>query len=163
MGCKNSGGGRREVAMGFSAKVFGEKRNLKRSLIFLALCVIFTGVALVMGINDNIPGFIVLVVGAFSLALAIVHGWRKSKRYLILAISSFVGFFVFAVLVNLMEFLTRIYADMFVYYIFAGINVVSYFMVLLICPLGFLTGFFGFVIFKSKEYRERKIQTKLEN
>jgi CBS domain containing-hemolysin-like protein len=147
--------------MGISAKIFGGKRNLKISLIFLAICVILTVIALIMGINDNIPGFIVLVLGAFSLALAIVHGWRKSRKFVILTISSFIGLFVFAVLHEVFEELAGKSADMvFVYYIFAAIAVFSFFLALMVCPVGFLTGIFGFAILRIKKYRERKKQTK---
>lgn len=147
--------------MGFSVKVFGEERSLKKSLIFLAICAVFTVVALVMGINDNIPGFIVLVLGAFFLALAIVHGWRKSRKFLILAICSFVGIFLFAFLHGVFESLAGKSADIIlIYYIFAGIAVFSFFLALMICPLGFLTGIFGFAIFRTKEYKEKRKQTK---
>ncbi|UCE65108.1 MAG: hypothetical protein JSU85_09520 [Candidatus Zixiibacteriota bacterium] len=150
--------------MGIAATVFGEKRSLRVSLIFLALCAIFTVLALVIGIDDNIPGFIILVLGAFSLALAIVHGWRKSKKYGILAIGSFVGIFLFGILHNVFEGLAKNFMDIvFLYYIFAGIGVFSFFMALMVCPVGFLTGIFGFAILRIKEYRERKNQTKQDN
>lgn len=145
--------------MGFSAKVFGEKRSVKISLIFVAICLVLTVLALVIGINDNIPGFIVLVLGAFSLALAIVQGWRRSKKYGILAIASFAGIFLFGVLHNVFYGMGKSLMDIaVVYYIFAGLAVFSFFMALLVCPVGFLTGFIGFMIFKSSERRERKNQ-----
>jgi hypothetical protein len=143
--------------MGISTKLFGEKRSLRKSLIFLALCLLLTVLALVIGIDDNIPGFIVLVLGAFALALAIVHGWRKPRKYGILAIASFIGFFVFAVLHNVFEVLGEKFIDMtFVYYLFIGINVSSFFLALLICPVGFIVGFIGFAILSNKEYKKRK-------
>lgn len=127
----------------------------------MAICAVFTVVALVMGINDNIPGFIVLVLGALFLALAIVRGWRKSRKYAILALSSFVGIFLFAVLHNFFEVMAeRLVDQAFVYYVFAGVGVFSFFLALMICPLGFLTGIFGFAIFRTKEYKEKRKQTK---
>ncbi len=147
--------------MGISTKLFGEKRSLKRSLIFLALCAILWVSAFMIGIADNLPGLLLLYLGAFGLILAFVHGWRKSKKYMILTISSFVGFFVFAILHNVFEGLGKDLMDIvFVYYIFAGLGVFSFFLALLACPVGFLTGIFGFAILKSKEYRERKKQPK---
>jgi len=145
--------------MEISAKLFGEKRSLKISLLFLALCVLLTVLALVIGIDDNIPGFIVLVLGAFALALAIVQGWRRSKKYEILAIASFAGIFLFVILHNVFEGLAKNFMDIvFVYYIFAGIGVFSFFMALMVFPVGFLTGVIGFAILRTKEYRVRKNQ-----
>ncbi|UCC81245.1 MAG: hypothetical protein JSW64_07785 [Candidatus Zixiibacteriota bacterium] len=150
--------------MGITSKLFGEKRDLKISLIFLALCAIFAILALIVGIADNLPGFLLLVLGTFAMALAFVHRWRKSRKFEILTIASFIGFFVFAILHGVFEALGEKFIDtVIIYYLFAGINVSSFFMAILICPVGFIVGFIGFAKLSTKEYERRRSQPKQDN
>ena len=119
-------------------------KPLARSKAFYALLAVaglFFAVALYVGVSDNPPGIAVFYGSMCALVVAFVHKWQKPKSFLILMVSSVVGFAVFAVLHNvfyavgikgaaipgvsgLMEFL----------------HVGSFLIALMLCPAGAVVG-----------------------
>ena len=129
------------------------KKNQKLSLIFLVIGSILLIGALVIGISDNPPGIALLYISVVALILAFVHRWRKVKNFLILAFASIIGLLVFAILHNLFEALGEMTDIMLLSQLIKFLSVSSFFIALLICPVGLLIGFAGGTVlyFKNKK------------
>jgi hypothetical protein len=131
------------------------KRNRKITLTLLAACVLSVSAALLVGIDDNPPGILLLYVASFALVLAMVHHWRSMKRFLLLAGMAAIGFIVFAVLHNVMHGVAKMATDVFlVESLLEGIGVLSFFLALFLCPPAVLTGLGG-ALFWSVRNRTR--------
>jgi len=109
------------------------KAQLRRTLLFLAICAVLAAAAAVAGIDDNLPGQALAWLAATALVLAFVHPWRTSRPFLLLSGASVLGFVVFAVLSSVMEN--------------AGIvgGGVFFLLALFVCPAGLLVGIIGAV------------------
>lgn len=80
------------------AKIF---RNIakRRLIILLTLAILgcaLIAMALILGIDDNLPGILLCYAGTGLLIYAFIHHWKKSKNYVILLVASIIGFVVFA-------------------------------------------------------------------
>ncbi len=130
------------------------RRNLKVTLILLALSGILLIAAFIIGIADNPPGIILLYAGTFALILAFVCRWREVKKFILLTLISIIGLPVFAVLHNLLEALGEKSADIIIlYYLSTGLSVLSFLIALIICPAGLITGIIGIVVLTLKTRR----------
>jgi len=100
--------------------------------------------AFIIGINDNLPGILLLYIGVIILILAFVHHWREKKKFIILLTASVIGIPVFAVLHNVFYGLGKMFTDSLVFQnIFEVLHVISFFLAIIICPAGLLSGALG--------------------
>ena len=112
----------------------------KSTYVYLAGSVIFIIVALIVGIDDNVPGIILLFISSILLVLAFTHNWNRPKPYVLLIIFSLVGFVVSAILHNVFEAIGGEGT-------FFGIVGALFFLVaLILCPAGLLMGIIGSII-----------------
>ena len=120
----------------------------KRSLmVFLAVGCVALAAGLVVGISDNPPGAILIYLASASFILAFTHRWRTVRSYVVLMIVSFAGFFVAALLHNLLYALGEVAKDVPVVPMVAeALHVAFFFIALLLCPVGFLIGGIGSLI-----------------
>ncbi len=123
------------------------KPHLRRTLLFLAMCGALAAAAGVVGIDDDLPGLSLAWLSAVALVLAFVHPWRTSKRFLLLAGVSALGFVVFAVLSAVMENAA----------VFGG--GVFFLLALFLCPAGFVVGIIGAVgtFFASRREHQQHV------
>lgn len=91
--------------------------------------------ALIIGIDDNPPGIVLCFAGMAAIVFAFVHHWNKSKNYVILLVSSIIGFVVFAVLHNVLEAVGM-----------EIIGAVFFIIAILICPPALLIGLIGALV-----------------
>jgi len=110
--------------------------------------------AVIVGVNDNPPGLLLCYIAVTALILAFVHGWRQTRRYLLLLGASAVGFPVFVVLHNLLYGLGMIAGDVAVLAQILGALEVAFFLAaVMLCPPGFLIGAIGSVLMWSRHSR----------
>ena len=85
------------------------KRLNKIELVVYSVLLIGSVItASIIGISDNPPGIIFAFIAVMVPIVAWTRTWRKLKSFLILAGVSIVGFFVFAVLHNVFDYLGKI-------------------------------------------------------
>lgn len=89
-------------------------------------------VALIIGIDDNLPGILLCYAGITSITFAFIHHWKKPKNYVTLLVASIIGFVVFAILHNVLESVG------------AGIIGAGFFIIaVFVCPVTFLISLVG--------------------
>jgi hypothetical protein len=116
------------------AKIF-RNIGMRRLIILLTLAIlgcVLIAMALILGIDDNLPGILLCYAGITSITFAFIHHWKKSKNYVILLVASIIGFVVFAILHNVFEAIG-------VEIIGAGFFLIAVF----VCPVTFLIGLVG--------------------
>jgi len=69
--------------------LFGPE-HLMRTISLFASSIVFIIGAMIVGINDNLPGLAMLVTGIIFFYFSVLHPWRKAENYAIL-IAIFVG------------------------------------------------------------------------
>jgi len=73
-------------------------RNRIRTLILLAICGLLAIAAVVVGIDDNLPGILLAFLAATAFVLAFVHPWRTARKFMFLLLASILGFVLFIIL-----------------------------------------------------------------
>jgi len=73
-------------------------RNRIKTLILLAICGLLASAAVIVGIEDNLPGFLLAFLAATAFVLAFVHPWRTTKKFMFLLLVSVLGFVLFIIL-----------------------------------------------------------------
>jgi uncharacterized membrane protein (UPF0136 family) len=68
------------------------------TLILLAICGLLAIAALVVGIDDNLPGILLAFIAATAFFLAFVHPWRTARKFMLLLLASILGFVLFIIL-----------------------------------------------------------------
>ena len=130
-------------------------RSRKGLFILAAIfCALVIG-AILVGVSDNVPGIVLLYLAITVPFIALTRNWQSVKRFLILLGTSFVGFFVFVLLHNVIyglvyvEMLNRPDLDEPFFFI----------MAIFVCPIGFLVGAVGsiFLTIKSKQARHSRL------
>jgi hypothetical protein len=71
--------------------------NRKMTLILLAICGLLTIAAVVVGIDDNLPGILLACLAGIAFVLAFVHPWRTVKKFFLL-LASVLGFVLYIIL-----------------------------------------------------------------
>ena len=90
-------------------------------------------------------------IGVVALILVFVHRWRKAKNFLILYVSSIIGFAVFGILHNVMHGLEKVAGDIIVLSQLLGfLNVLFFLIAIMVCPPGILVGVVGRIVFHFK-------------
>jgi hypothetical protein len=77
---------------------FSTPRNRTTSLILLGICPVLAVTAVLIGIDDNLPGILLAFIAALAFVLAFAHPWRKARKFLFLLLASVIGFILFTIL-----------------------------------------------------------------
>ena len=77
---------------------FSTPHNRKMTLILLAICGLLAIAAVVVGIDDNLPGVLLAFLAATAFVLAFVHPWRTAKKFMFLFLASVLGFVLYIIL-----------------------------------------------------------------
>ena len=77
---------------------FSPPKNRKMMLILLAICGLLAIAAVVVGIDDNLPGILLALLAATAFVLAFVHPWRTARKFMFLLLASILGFVLFIIL-----------------------------------------------------------------
>jgi riboflavin transporter FmnP len=68
-----------------------------KTIILLVLCISSAIGAVVIGIDDNLPGIVLAFLAAISFILAFVHPWRTARKFLRLLLAAVLGLILFVV------------------------------------------------------------------
>jgi riboflavin transporter FmnP len=68
-----------------------------KTIILLVLCISSAIGAVVIGIDDNLPGIVLAFLAALSFILAFVHPWRTARKFLRLLLAAVLGLILFVV------------------------------------------------------------------
>ena len=143
----------------FTFEEGGQGRRKRKEVFILAgiFCALVIS-AIVVGVSDNIPGIVLCYLATVVLAVAATRTWRKTKRFLILVVASFIGFFVFVFLHNAFYALT-ILANHIVplSHLMEAFHVVFFIIAVFLCPATFLVGAVGSIVCAITERRKRAI------
>lgn len=116
----------------------------KPLMVFLAVGCIALAAGLVVGVDDNPPGLILVYLACASFILAFAHRWRTVRSYVILLIASLVGFPVAALLHNLLYALGEVAKEVpAVPTVAEALHVAFFLIAILLCPVGALIGGIG--------------------
>ena len=143
----------------FGLEEGAQGRRKRKELLILAG--IFCGLvisAIVVGVSDNIPGIVLCYLAGVVLAVAATRTWRKTKRFLILAAASVIGFFVFVVLHNAfyaLAILTDHIAAL--SRLMEAFDAIFFIIAVLLCPATFLVGAVGSIACAIIEKRKKAI------
>ena len=119
----------------------------KSTYIYLILSIVLIVAALIVSIPDNPPGILLSFLSSVLFILAFTHNWDKAKPYVLLTVTSLVGFGISVILHNVFEgigkgtFLEIIGAFFFLLAIF-------------LCPAGLLIGIVGSLVQSFRKGRK---------
>lgn len=120
--------------------------NRIRTLIFLAVCILLSVAAAVVGIDDNPPGLLLGFLATVAFFLIFVHPWRKAKQFLRLFFASIAGLILFGALTACIDILTANLGDTgLLPSILHAFGAVILFLAML-CPAGLLVGAIGALV-----------------
>lgn len=127
---------------------FSTPRNRTITLILLAVCCLSAIAAILVGIDDNLPGILLAFLAAIMFVLAFAHPWRTARKFILLFLASVLGLVLFIVL--------SISSDLAVQNPNTSIAVknliLSSFMetmtiiIAMVCPAAFLVGLVGSIV-----------------
>ena len=128
----------------------GQKGILKRPRSTLALvaagCVLLAA-GLVVGVNDNPPGLVLVYLAVCAWIAAFAHRWRRVKPFLILLVVSLVGFPLCVVLHNAFYALAQVASGVWgLSQVLVFLDVLFFLIGILVCPPGVLIGAVGSVV-----------------
>ena len=86
---------------------FSTPHNRKMMLILLAICGLLAIAAVVVGIDDNLPGILLAFLAATAFVLAFVHPWRTAKKFMFLLLTSVLGFVLYIILNIILDSVTH--------------------------------------------------------
>lgn len=119
----------------------------RKTYIYLMLSAISMIAALIVSISDNPPGIILSFMSSILFVLIFTHNWKKPKPYIILIISSVLGFVIFAVLHNVFEVIGK-------GTFWEVIGAFFFLLAIFLCPAGIIIGILGSIITAIKNERE---------
>ena len=114
------------------------------TLAFLVIGALSLAGGLLVGIDDNPPGLLLVYGAVTSFILAFAHRWREPRRFILLLGLSFLGFVVFAVLHNVFYAVGESSSVSWVTSLMEVLHVGSFLVAVLICPPGILVGLIGY-------------------
>jgi len=127
--------------------------NTRGVLTFLAIGVAALVAAFIVGLEDNLPGLLLLYAGCTCIILAAVHRWRSPKSFLWLLAGSTASFIVSAILHNVFHGLGD---DVFpnlpaaILWMLEAASVVFFWVALVLSPSGVLVGLTGRLITQER-------------
>lgn len=124
-----------------------DNKQRKTSLIFLIVGIVLLIISLLIGAEDKIITFSMLVLSVTLLMLTYVHTWRKVSRFQLLLVFSIIGLFFFIMLYNLFAGMAEVSTNLnIVQVILEALSSISFYISIIICPAGIIVGFIGMAI-----------------
>ena len=119
----------------------------KTTYIYLSISIVLIFLALIVGIDDNPPGIIILYLGSIVLVIAFTHKWQKAKPYLFLLLFSLLGLVISGILHNVFEAIGGEGT------ILGIVGAVFFLIAIFICPACLIVGIVGSIVrtFKKVE------------
>jgi len=137
---------------------FSTPHNRKMTLILLAICGLLAIAAVVVGIDDNLPGILLAFLAATAFVLAFVHPWRTAKKFMFLLLASVLGFVLFVILNIIVDSVIQNPAtsgalqDLMQSPAFDALNLI----IAMLCPAAFIVGAVGSVVTFIRSRRQTK-------
>lgn len=124
------------------------RRNARSGTVFLLIvAACLAALALQVGVSDNPPGIALLYAAGIALVLAGAHNWRTPRSFGFLLLFSAVGFVLSVLIHNFSEVGAQRIAHLPVLAgLLGGISVITFFLAVIVCPMGGLVGAIGGVI-----------------
>lgn len=136
-------------------EAFAERTHRRVTLILVAIGVSCFVLASILGISDNPPGLILLLLGAIAVVLALVHPWRSVRNYRILFLVGVVAFPILVVVHNVTEVVGGRLESGLVAGLLLGISVVTFVLAIFGSPPAAAIGLAGWLVFGLRSLRER--------
>jgi len=128
------------------------------TLAFLVIGCVALVSALLVGIDDNPPGLLLVYGAVACVILASAHRWHRPRSFFLLLGLSFLGFIVFVVLHNVFYVIGESNTASWVASLMEVLHVVSFYVAVLVCPAGILVGLIGYFVAR---FRGRKGQAQV--
>lgn len=138
-------------------EAFTTKHNRIISFICLAACGLLGAAAAAVGINDNLPGILLVYLAVIAFLLAFTHPWRAARQYRNLIFASVAGFIVFTVLHNLLDAAAvNLGAPALVVGLLDILGTGCFLIAVLLCPAALAVGAAGAAVLYIRERRSRR-------
>ena len=138
-------------------KAYSISHNTKITLILLAICVLLAIAAVVVGIDDNLPGILLAFLAATAFVLAFVHPWRTARKFMFLFLGSLLGFIIFIILNIISDSIAQDPAtsvalkNLIQSPIINALNLI----IAMICPAGIIVGVVGSIAMSIRSRRQK--------
>jgi uncharacterized membrane protein (UPF0136 family) len=138
------------------ADAFSTPHNIKMTLILLTVCGTLAITAVVVGIDDNLPGILLAFLAAIAFVLAFVHSWRTARKFMLLLLASVLGFVLFVILNIISDSAAQNLATSFAIQdlmqspVFDALNMI----IAIICPAAFSVGAVGSLVMFIRNRRQ---------
>ena len=122
--------------------------NRVKTIILLVLCVSAAIGAIMLGIDDNLPGILLAFAAAIAFVLAFVHPWRSPRKFLYLLLAAVLGLILFVVLNILIDTAAQNPASPLVLREMADsptFEIISM-IITMLCPAALLIGAVGWIV-----------------
>jgi uncharacterized membrane protein (UPF0136 family) len=134
------------------------RRKRKEVFILAGIFCALVISAIVVGVSDNIPGIVLCYAATVVLVVASTRTWRKTKRFLILVLTSVIGFFIFVFLHNAFYALTILTTHIAALsHLMEAFHVIFFIIAVFLCPTTFLVGVVGSIVCAIMERRRQAI------
>ena len=135
---------------------FSTPSNRIKALILLAICGLLAIAAVVVGIDDNLPGILLAFLAATAFVLAFAHTWRTARKFMFLLLASVLGLVLFVILNIILDTVAQNPAtsgalqDLIQSPAINALNLI----VAMICPAAFIVGAVGSVAMFIRNRRQ---------
>jgi uncharacterized membrane protein len=135
---------------------FSTSRNSRKTLVLLAVCGLSATAAVMVGIDDNLPGILLALLAAIAFVLAFAHPWRTVRKFMILLLASVLGFVLFVILNIISDTITQNPAaslavkTLLQSSFMEALNLI----IAMICPAAFLVGAIGSIVMFIRSRRQ---------
>jgi uncharacterized membrane protein (UPF0136 family) len=141
----------------FEEDAQGRKKRKEVFILAGIFCALVIS-AIVVGVSDNIPGIVLCYAATVVLVVASTRTWRKTKKFLILVLTSVIGFFIFVFLHNAFYALTILTNHIAALsHLMEAFHVVFFIIAVFLCPATFLVGVVGSIVCAIMERRRQAI------
>ncbi len=124
-----------------------DNKQRNKSLIFLSIGIVLLIVTFIIGFQEKIISFSILVAAVISLMLVYIHTWKKVSRFQLLLVFSIIGLFFFIMLYNLFAGMAEVSTNLnVVQIVLESLSLISFYVSIIICPAGIIIGFIGMAI-----------------
>ena len=135
---------------------FSTRHNRKMTVILLAVCGLLAIAAVVVGIDDNLPGILLAFLAATAFILAFAHPWRTARKFMFLLLAAVLGFVLFVILNIILDSVVHDPAtsaalqDLIQSPVSNALNLI----IAMICPAAFIVGAVGSVAMFIRSRRQ---------
>ena len=139
------------------ASAFSTPHNRKKTLVLLAICGLLAAAAVMVGIEDNLPGVLLAYLAAAAFVLVFVHPWRTARRFMFLLLASAAGLVLFVILNIIVDSVVQSSAtsgalqDLIESPAIDTLNLI----IAMVCPAAFIVGAVGSVAMFIRSRRQR--------